>query len=127
MKDDKSIHKISEPTNVGPSGNDIMPGYHHEELHNSANQILAYGPRKTGPNIMINKSGNCSFKYETSLENGFQLASLAGPLCEEPLMGCAFVLTDFTLDESSEEINTNDIYGPLSGQIVSVVKDLVHS
>ena len=96
---------------------------HHEELHNSANQILAYGPRKTGPNIMINKSGNCSFKYETSLENGFQLACLAGPLCEEPLMGCAFVLTDLNLDESSEEINTNDIYGPLSGQIVSVVKE----
>ena len=59
-------------------------------------------------------------KYETSLENGFQLATLAGPLCEEPLMGCAFVLNDFKLDESDD---SNDLYGPLSGQIVSIVKE----
>ena len=31
------------------------------------------------------------------LVNGFQLASLNGPICEEPMMGVAFVLQDWTL------------------------------
>ena len=77
----------------------------HEDLHQSANQILAFGPRKIGPNIFITKceNDNSDFKkYETSLENGFQLATLAGPLCDEPLMGCAFVLSDFKLDETDD-------------------------
>ena len=46
---------------------------------------------------------------------------MGGPLCEEPLMGCAFVITKFSLDDSEKDVS-NDLYGPLSGQIVSIGK-----
>lgn len=34
--------------------------------------------------------------YDNSVVSGFQLASLAGPLCEEPLMGVCFVVEKWT-------------------------------
>jgi len=37
--------------------------------------------------------------YDNSVVSGFQLASLAGPLCEEPLMGVCFVIEKWTLLE----------------------------
>jgi len=49
---------------------------------------------------------------------GFQLATLAGPLCEEPMMGVAFLLLDWKL-----EVNEEEGWGPLSGQIVSTMKE----
>ena len=59
-------------------------------------------------------------KYLSSLINGFQLATLAGPLCEEPLSGCSFICLEFNVDETLE---SDESYGPLSGQIVSIVKE----
>lgn len=49
-----------------------------------------------------------------------QLASLAGPLCEEPMMGVGFVIEDLTVEETSKP---SEVYGPLSGQIMSSVKE----
>jgi ribosome assembly protein 1 len=48
---------------------------------------------------------------------------LKGPLCEEPLMGCAFVVQDWKIEANSTETTTSGTYGPLSGQIVSTVKE----
>ena len=90
----------------------------HEELHDIT--ISSFGPRKIGANILIDKSGNQDILFKTSLEHGFQLATLAGPLCEEPLSGCAFICQNVTFHEDVED---NELYGPLSGQIVSIVKE----
>ena len=49
--------------------------------------------------------------------NGFQLASLSGPICEEPMMGVGFILEEWSLQEEGDSG-----WGPLSGQIVSTVK-----
>ncbi|KAL5234306.1 hypothetical protein ACI65C_001716 [Semiaphis heraclei] len=97
-------------------------------------QIWAFGPRKCGPNILLNKIPNYTrsvwnpkenvndlTKYENSFMNGFQIATLAGPLCEEPMMGVCFVVEDWTVDVS-QQISC-DPYGPISGQIMSAVKD----
>ena len=84
--------------------------------------IWSFGPKKCGPNILINNvPGLCDvrsvwpscsaprqrragegqnekapqqFEYESSVVNGFQLATAAGPLCDEPLMGVAFILDE---------------------------------
>ncbi|XP_054286196.1 elongation factor-like GTPase 1 isoform X2 [Macrosteles quadrilineatus] len=102
-------------------------------------EIWSFGPRRCGPNILINRipehsgrnvwSGESKqgcqpslLEYDSSFVNGFQLATLAGPMCEEPMMGVAFVVEDWTIDSSAES-NTSGVFGPLSGQIVSVVKD----
>lgn len=39
--------------------------------------------------------------------NGFQLATLSGPLCEEPMMGVCFILKKW---EIIEESNRCDVY-----------------
>lgn len=41
-------------------------------------------------------------KYENSFVNGFQIATLAGPLCEEPMTGVCFVVEDWTIDVSKQ-------------------------
>ncbi|CAH0390781.1 unnamed protein product [Bemisia tabaci] len=105
---------------------------------NSVDEIWSFGPRCCGPNILVNQissykersiwekveahQSNPLTEYDSSFIGGFQLATLAGPLCEEPMMGVAFVVQDWTVD-FSEFRPTNLAFGPLSGQIMSAVKD----
>ena len=57
----------------------------HQELHG---EILSYGPKKVGTNLLVSScSSLLGDKYLSSVINGFQLATVAGPLCEEPLSG----------------------------------------
>lgn len=46
--------------------------------------------------------------YDNSLLSGFQLATLAGPLCEEPLMGVCFVIEDIITDDSINGIEISN-------------------
>ena len=73
----------------------------HEELHGIRDSILSFGPKSVGSNILVKSKQCLSFgdndKYLSSLINGFQLATLAGPLCEEPMSGCIFICLDFYL------------------------------
>lgn len=85
-----------------------------------------------------------------SFISGFQMASQSGPLCEEPMMGVCFTIIDWSLDDefggrdesdksndgqtvelvddlesvgSEEHCVRRDNFGPLSGQIISTVKE----
>lgn len=103
----------------------------------SCSNIWSLGPRMHGPNILFNlteykarqvwpggvvtrDSQDKRTDMESSLIQGFQLATQSGPLCEEPMMGVAFVVDVWqVLDDSEAESG----WGPLSGQIVSMVKE----
>lgn len=119
------------------------------------NKILAFGPRRCGPNVLLNLSsmslpnvwdigqldtlsmGSSMLECLSSVINGFQLATLAGPLCEEPLMGVAYIVEEMVVSidplsllasnnggnngESSSQVQQQ--FGPLAGQIMSAVKD----
>ena len=93
--------------------------------------MWAFGPRRCGPNILINRVPGLNVKsvFQTedsevtsaastisstpassteqtlsrmvnnSVVNGFQLATSAGPLCAEPLMGVCFMLEDIKIEE----------------------------
>nr|XP_055133417.1 elongation factor-like GTPase 1 isoform X5 [Symphalangus syndactylus] len=93
---------------------------------NIVDQIWSFGPRKCGPNILVNKSEDFQNSVWTgpadkaskeasryrdlgnSIVSGFQLATLSGPMCEEPLMGVCFVLEKW--DPSKfEEQGTSDL------------------
>lgn len=90
-----------------------------KEWNDVVDHIWSFGPRRCGPNILLNKipsykdrsvwnnivkSENGQYnKYDSSFINGFQLATLAGPLCEEPLMGVCFIVEDWTFKETSDE------------------------
>lgn len=88
---------------------------------NTVDQIWSFGPRKCGPNILVNRSedfqgsvwtgpaGKASAEASryrdvgNSLVSGFQLATLSGPMCEEPLMGVCFVLEKWDLSRFEEQ------------------------
>ncbi|PSS01625.1 Elongation factor-like [Actinidia chinensis var. chinensis] len=66
---------------------------------------------------------------ESSIVYGFQLATAAGPLCEEPMWGLAFVVEAYIspLVGQSNESETShqqpEPYGILTGQVMTAVKD----
>ena len=108
-----------------------------ETFKGCCDKIWSLGPKQIGPNMLINLTDYKSrevwpgsqtgrdtadrrAELESNVVQGFQLATLAGPLCEEQMMGVAFVVETWqVLDEAEAESG----WGPLSGQIVSMVKE----
>ncbi|KAK8486770.1 hypothetical protein V6N11_000258 [Hibiscus sabdariffa] len=65
---------------------------------------------------------------ESSLMSGFQLATAAGPLCDEPMWGLAFVVEAYispsTMQAGDSEPNQlSEQYGLFTGQIMTAVKE----
>ncbi|XKL67522.1 hypothetical protein PGB90_003013 [Kerria lacca] len=121
----------------------------NESLKSSSTQITLqaetvwnFGPKSCGPNILFNEieKNECKMsfwnrlnveniytKYESNFLNGFQLATLAGPLCNEPMMGVGFVVTDWNIiTEELQNYSTASTYGPFSGQLIYSVKEACH-
>ncbi|XP_054878395.1 elongation factor-like GTPase 1 isoform X2 [Poeciliopsis prolifica] len=149
---------------------------------NVVQRIWAFGPRRYGPNILLNSIKDYSRPsvwqclewrhsndqvrtpasplrdFDNSIISGFQLATLSGPMCEEPLMGVCFsverwdvesvvfsqnpdtlkedsvspeALQDFnshgnSVDGTAErrsDASSVDCYGPVSGQLIAVMKE----
>uniref|UniRef100_A0A8C5PH21 Elongation factor like GTPase 1 n=1 Tax=Leptobrachium leishanense TaxID=445787 RepID=A0A8C5PH21_9ANUR len=84
---------------------------------NAVEQIWSFGPRRYGPNILLNrtegyegssvwqciKDGTKEVKFrnlDNSIISGYQLATLAGPMCEEPLMGVCFIVEKMDMSKS---------------------------
>jgi len=108
-----------------------------EKLLGMGKRIWSLGPKRCGSNLLINSTDFVSSEVwpggivtrdtsdnrtdmESSLIQGFQLATQAGPLCEEQMMGVAFIVENWEVKEATE---SEGGWGPLSGQIVSTVKD----
>ncbi|XP_050206413.1 uncharacterized protein LOC126656019 [Mercurialis annua] len=65
---------------------------------------------------------------QNSLVSGFQLATAAGPLCDEPMWGLAFVVEAYVspLTEQADESKSNqqsEQYGMFTGQVMATVRD----
>ncbi|CAL8350683.1 unnamed protein product [Merluccius merluccius] len=92
---------------------------------NAVERIWAFGPRRYGPNILLNSvegyqrpsvwhcldraekgaepAGQCPAvlrDLDNSIVSGFQLATLSGPMCEEPLMGVCFSVERWDLQQA---------------------------
>lgn len=109
-------------------------------------RIWCFGSKKIGTNILLN---NVSDLYrgtsivhnindlghaelsdrqqqfltiQNGIVNGFQLSTLSGPLCDEPVSGVMYII-------QSIELNWNDAISSstTSGQVLSVVKELCRS
>ena len=104
-----------------------------DEWEGACDQIWCFGPRNSGPNVLLNQIGSyrrqsvwsyldlaqrgeeSTRDYDSSIVNGFQLASLTGPLCDEPLHGVCLVLHEWhysdgsmlTTSEGSESCHDN--------------------
>ena len=83
-------------------------------------RLWAFGPNRVGPCILFNMcssecydrpslfdlamskvSGECLRECDSSISHGFQLAVGSGPLSEEPMMGVAVFVHDWTICSSS--------------------------
>ena len=81
-------------------------------------KIWSFGPRLIGANILLNEvfeynrpsiwsilegkrvASSDLWEFDNSVVNGFQLATLAGPLCEEPMYGVCLAVRKWTLHQS---------------------------
>ena len=62
---------------------------------------------------------------EGSVLTGFQMATDRGPLCDEPLTGVQMTLHIAVNEEQDGDGADEDQYGPLSGQIINTVRDVI--
>lgn len=96
--------------------------YHQDDF---IDRIWAFGPKKCGPNMLVNltdlrhqsvwqnfgvdSESQCTKDKDarqdliSSFLNGYQFATLAGPLCEEPMQGVCFVVQEWQFDANESE------------------------
>jgi ribosome assembly protein 1 len=89
----------------------------NEDWHSLLEDIICFGPKKSGPNCLINQCSNGTFEeYSSSIVSGFQLFANAGPLCAEPLSGVCIILTDISTEGEVEK-------SAIMGQLVSTMRE----
>lgn len=112
------------------------------EWGGAVDHIWSFGTRNAGTNILLNgireysrstiwggvvcsEVGGALRSYDNSIISGFRLASLAGPLCDEPLRGVCLEVVNWTTPTGDGDASKthSDSHGPVSGQLISVVKE----
>ena len=113
-------------------------------------KIAAFGPRRTGPNVLIDATNSDTFsrilgehRSETSRDEraddlitprdfsdkiiyAFQLATLQGPLCNEPVQGVAVFLESVTIsDLADEQCSSPEKLGRLTGEVIRTVRESI--
>ncbi|AOW04139.1 P-loop containing nucleoside triphosphate hydrolase protein [Yarrowia lipolytica] len=93
----------------------------------TVDQIVAFGPKRVGSNILIDNSesgllrrffgatSDISF-HQDSILTGFQLATQSGPLCNEPMQGVAVYLD--LIDDPNDE---------LAGKLISPFQKAIYT
>ena len=91
-----------------------------DEWEGMEEKIWSFGPRRCGPNILLNcvesysrptvwdvleskKSDAKIVEFDNSIVNGFQIATLSGPLCEEQMYGVCFVVEDWWFGDRNKQ------------------------
>ncbi|KAL8907963.1 MAG: hypothetical protein Q9207_001109 [Kuettlingeria erythrocarpa] len=121
---------------------------------NVADNLTAFGPRRIGPNLLIDITGGCQkFLQEHQNHNqesvessevsprpdslsaahfadrisyAFQLATAQGPLCSEPCQGIAVFLEEVTVAAASDdEPSSRDQLGRLTGEVIKTARDSI--
>lgn len=117
---------------------------------NRVDSIAAFGPRRTGPNLLIDATKDAilpklfgSEAAETSaprvgealhpshladkITYAFQLATAQGPLCNEPMQGVAVFIEDVTLDLPDDDTSARDKLSRLTSEIIKTFQASLRS
>lgn len=108
----------------------LETGKGRDPFKNIIDNIAGFGPRRTGPNLLIDatKEGYLPKAFETAhttttleanekitgrhlsdkITYAFQLAMSKGPLCHEPVQGVAVFIEDVTITENDGEDSNNN-------------------
>ncbi|XP_053933390.1 elongation factor-like GTPase 1 [Cuculus canorus] len=128
LNEDKKTHEINQKTldRIREFKQKLEQNLQGRKWRNAVDRIWSFGPRKCGPNILLynfagyDRSvwqclGNAVKEvskyrdFDNSIVSGFQLASLSGPMCEEPLMGVCFTVEKWEmLSTSSQDSEERD-------------------
>ena len=115
----------------------------------ATNNIWAFGPRGNGPNLLLNRVNDYNRpsiwtsleaqenpiilkdflgsyrEFDHSLVSGFQLATLSGPLCEEPMHGVCFIVETWDLNllnsKQIDSLNPCETFPPNSTSSSSAI------
>ncbi|CCH45923.1 elongation factor EF-2 [Wickerhamomyces ciferrii] len=103
---------------------------------NVIDRISAFGPKRSGPNILFDSAETSikrlfdnnpdyaqKFRFENSIFNGFQLGMSNGPLCHEPIQGSAIFIESIQEFEEDEE---HQLIPNLLGRIITTTRDTIH-
>ena len=108
------------------------------------NHIAAFGPRRTGPNLLVDATKDGLFARAFApadaarnsdtdssaahlcdkIVYAFQLATHRGPLCHEPVQGLAVFIEDVTI--ASDHAVSFDDTGRLTGEVIKTVQASIH-
>ncbi|KAI3397531.1 hypothetical protein diail_10624 [Diaporthe ilicicola] len=126
----------------------LESGKGREPFKNILDSIAAFGPRRTGPNLLIDatKEGCLPKAFETEKNHetrpevneellgrhladkityGFQLATAQGPLCREPVQGIAVFIEDVTITTEGDT-SARENLGRLTGEVLKTVQQSIH-
>lgn len=96
-----------EDKKIDPRGDAKLRGRYIADTYgwdvSEARKIWAFGPDTDGPNVMMDQTKGVDYLLEIkeSVNNGFMWASKTGPMCDEAMRGCKFMLQDVTLHADS--------------------------
>ncbi|KRX18905.1 Elongation factor Tu GTP-binding domain-containing protein 1 [Trichinella nelsoni] len=111
-----------------------------KQWSNIVQRIWAFGPRRAVVNLLLNDiddyvrpnffdilldqhfdSRTGLRQYDQSIVAGFHICCKAGPICEEPIRGVAFLVKSW---DSVDNVDCMEsIFGPLSGQLIVAMKE----
>lgn len=126
LNEDKKTHEINQKTldRIKEFKQKLEQNLQGRKWRNAVDQIWSFGPRKCGPNILLYNFegykrsvwqclGNAVKEvsryrdFDNSIVSGFQLATLSGPMCEEPLMGVCFTVEKWEMNKVGEMLSTS--------------------
>ncbi|PHH81156.1 hypothetical protein CDD82_1260 [Ophiocordyceps australis] len=122
-------------------------GKGRDSWRSGVQQIVAFGPRRTGPNLLIDATqdgvlGKLFPSWPSKASDGeapdathvsdkltyaFQLATAQGPLCHEPMQGVAVVVEQVTLKHSDDEASAREQLGRLTGETIKSMHASIRS
>ncbi|KAG9253781.1 P-loop containing nucleoside triphosphate hydrolase protein [Emericellopsis atlantica] len=128
----------------------LEEGKGREVWKGQTEQISAFGPRRTGPNLLIDatkdrlltKAFSAAETRAAAPEAGetlkashfcdkinyaFQLAMAQGPLCHEPVQGVAVFIDDVSLALNEDYSSARDKVGRLTGEIIKTFQASLRS
>ncbi|KIM28418.1 hypothetical protein M408DRAFT_329481 [Serendipita vermifera MAFF 305830] len=109
------------------------------------NHVWAFGPNRVGPNLLLDyrpegerwhdrktctrheppaSASRATLEFEPSLEAGFQIATLQGPLCAEPVQGMAYIVESLQVNEiEGQDTEAHSKRTQAKGSLISSMRD----
>ncbi|OAD79326.1 hypothetical protein PHYBLDRAFT_105894 [Phycomyces blakesleeanus NRRL 1555(-)] len=108
-----------------------------DEARKEGGQIWAFGPRRIGSNLLVNQdhadevikvegkdAALSILDVDFHIHTGFQLSTLTGPLCAEPVTGVCYIVQDVVVNKNEMvDAHVRSRLGLIQGQVISAMKE----